>query len=522
VAEADLKLLVQRFANNTSIDDLFDAINNIYRDADRDPELKDWFKKLDAYIRRCLQEQGFILQDTANDEWNDIYDRGQFLLRDRYRNHTNRIIDESKFLMDQIAEDPQSKRFGDATRNLFTHLGNDENGKPVFKKHLLQDLTSVIIPAIFENVRYVPVPRIEFSDHTMDAIVENLIVESDNLMPNVLEIENENYFKWGRKQTDSKRANSVTVSVSGIQCDLRGVSYYIKKKEGFPSIADQGIADILLGGKGLSFKMKLSTAEKKDRQHFKVDKVDVDVKHLSIKLEQSNHKMLFGLFKPLLFRVVRPAVQKALGKQIKDSVRQLDSLVYQIHQDAESAAEQVRDDPESAPNVYSRYYSATQKLLLQGEKKSKEVTADKVKLAVTQQDSKFKSISLPGGISSKATEYKELAAKGDKWESPVFSIGSARETPDLPKSPPITRKHQHGGVRDGNRNESAGTGDFSKQVSQAFDSNAQQDRTYNSSNGATSAAPTANGSAPNSNAYPSGEKRDPNQGYRGALSSITG
>jgi len=522
VAETDLKLLVQRFANNTSIDDLFDAINNIYRDADRDPELKDWFKKLDAYIRRCLQEQGFILQDTANDEWNDIYDRGQFLLRDRYRNHTNRIIDESKFLMDQIAEDPQSKRFGDATRNLFTHLGNDENGKPVFKKHLLQDLTSVIIPAIFENVRYVPVPRIEFSDHTMDAIVENLIVESDNLMPNVLEIENENYFKWGRKQTDSKRANSVTVSVSGIQCDLRGVSYYIKKKEGFPSIADQGIADILLGGKGLSFKMKLSTAEKKDRQHFKVDKVDVDVKHLSIKLEQSNHKMLFGLFKPLLFRVVRPAVQKALGKQIKDSVRQLDSLVYQIHQDAESAAEQVRDDPESAPNVYSRYYSATQKLLLQGEKKSKEVTADKVKLAVTQQDSKFKSISLPGGISSKATEYKELAAKGDKWESPVFSIGSARETPDLPKSPPITRKHQHGGVRDGNRNESAGTGDFSKQVSQAFDSNAQQDRTYNSSNGATSAAPTANGSAPNSNAYPSGEKRDPNQGYRGALSSITG
>ena len=36
-AEADLKTLVERFANGTSTNDLFDAINNIYTDADRDP-----------------------------------------------------------------------------------------------------------------------------------------------------------------------------------------------------------------------------------------------------------------------------------------------------------------------------------------------------------------------------------------------------------------------------------------------------------------------------------------------------
>jgi Family of unknown function (DUF5923) len=127
--------------------------------------------------------------------------------------------------MDQFAEDPQSKKFGDATQKLFTHLGNDEHGKPVFKKHLVKDLTNVIIPAIFENVRYVPVPRTEFSDDTMDAIVENLVIESDNLMPNVLEIENYNHFRWGRKQTGSKRTHSVKVSASGIQCDLKGRSF---------------------------------------------------------------------------------------------------------------------------------------------------------------------------------------------------------------------------------------------------------------------------------------------------------
>jgi hypothetical protein len=65
----DLKKLIERFANSTSLDDLFDSINQIYRDADRDPELKGWFKKVDAYIRKCLQEQGYIMQDASIDEW---------------------------------------------------------------------------------------------------------------------------------------------------------------------------------------------------------------------------------------------------------------------------------------------------------------------------------------------------------------------------------------------------------------------------------------------------------------------
>ena len=70
----DLKTIIERFANSTSLDALFDSINQIYRDADQDPELKDWFKKIDAYIRKCLQEQGYIMEDASTDEWYVIFE----------------------------------------------------------------------------------------------------------------------------------------------------------------------------------------------------------------------------------------------------------------------------------------------------------------------------------------------------------------------------------------------------------------------------------------------------------------
>lgn len=468
----NIKTLLERFANNTSSDDLIESINQVYKDADQDPELKNWFKRLDAFVRKILQQQGYILEDASNEEWNRIYDDGHQLLRGRYRGHTDRIADEFKFIGEQFDADPQNKQFAESVNKLFLDLGQDENGQTVFKPHLVKDLTDVILPGIFENIRYVPIPRIEYSDPMVDAVVENLVIEGDNLAPNSLEFGSDNYWRWGRKSISSKNKNKVMLSVSGVQMDLRDVSYYIKRKQGFPSITDKGVMDIFMGGSGFSFKVEMETADKareRSQTHFfKVTKVESDIKNLQIKLKKSNHKLLFNMFKPLLLKVMRPVIQKVLEKQIKDSVNQLDGILYDIKTEADRAeAEAKRNpDPEHLQNMYQRYASAAQRRIMQGKQKKeqlKEKTKDtQVNVAVTQHDSIFTNISLPGGISSKATEYKDLAAKGDKWESPIFSIGSAKETSSLPKSGTVTRK-PHGraggyGGTSGLGNQTTGTG----------------------------------------------------------------
>ena len=513
VALTQIKTLLERFANSTSSDDLFDAINQMYRDADRDPELKGWFKNVDSYVRKCLKQQGYVLQDASNDEGNQLYDQGRFLLRERYRDHTNRLLDEVKFMGDQFDQDPQNKRFGQAVQKLFLDLGNDENGKPTFKKHLLKDVSQVILPGFFESVRYVPIPRIEISDPMIDAIVENLVIESDNLMPNILEFASDNYFRWGRAKVSNKHNNKVMVSVAGIQMDLKDVSYYVKRKQGFPSITDQGVMDLFLGGTGLSFKMALETAHKTDRQHFfKVNSVDVDVKNLNIKLKKSNHKLLFAMAKPIMLRVLRPVIQKVAEKQIRDAVTKADAFAYDVHTEAkkaEAAAKQ-NPDPENVQNIYSRYFQAAQAKMEKGQKKAQAAKegGPKVNVAVTKHDSIFPNISLPGGISTKATEFKELAAKGEKWESPVFGIGSAKESSTIPRLAPVSRKPHNaasGSVRGGGLSSEGGnlsqvsptngqyantngSASFGNQVDQSFGNSNAQDLSFKNNGGLTNGA----------------------------------
>jgi len=127
-------------------------------------------------------------------QWNRLYDRGNYLLRDKYRSHTDRIVDEAKFLLDQFDQDEQNKAFATSLKKLFADLGNDEQGKPQFKPHLVRDMVDVILPAVFEKVAYIPIPRIEYSDPEVDAVIENLVLESDNFMPNVVEIASESRY----------------------------------------------------------------------------------------------------------------------------------------------------------------------------------------------------------------------------------------------------------------------------------------------------------------------------------------
>jgi len=403
------------------------------------------------------------LKDEANREWDQLYDQGEFLFRERYRDHTDHLVDELQFMADQFNQDPQNKRFADSMQKLFLDLGQDENGQPTFKPHLIKDLTEVIIPDIFANTQYVPIPRIEVSDPMADLIVENLVIESDNLFPNSLEFGSDNYWRYGRRNFTSARQNKILIAASGIQMDLRDVAYYFKKKQGFPTISDKGVMDIILAGEGFGFKVNAHAAQSSPHrdQFLVIDNIDISIKNLAIKIKKSNHKLLFSIAKGLVLKLFRPAIEKAIEKVLKDQINNADRQAYGIYNEVQRGKEAAKQDPEQAANIFQRYTNAFQQKLTEKKKKAdKAAQRTDVNIALTKEDSMFPYISLPGGISTKATEYRELARKGDRWESPVFSIGSAKASSSLPSASKITRKPHHtreAGVRGGNHPNSTNT-----------------------------------------------------------------
>lgn len=51
-ATTELRTLLERFANGKSIDVVIDAGNALVEDGKKDEEFREWFKKVDKYIRK--------------------------------------------------------------------------------------------------------------------------------------------------------------------------------------------------------------------------------------------------------------------------------------------------------------------------------------------------------------------------------------------------------------------------------------------------------------------------------------
>ena len=74
-------------------------------------------------------------------------------------------------------------RIGNNFAQLTKDLLFDSEGNLTFKPELWADVRQKIIPGFIEQVGYVPIPRIEYTDDKLDLVIENLTLQGRNMFP---------------------------------------------------------------------------------------------------------------------------------------------------------------------------------------------------------------------------------------------------------------------------------------------------------------------------------------------------
>jgi Family of unknown function (DUF5923) len=124
LAIAELRTLLERFANYKSLDVIIDAIDALIDDTDRDEGLREWFMSIDVYIRKVfsplyyyiyvlirylkqvLLDPGFVLESTCNTEGNRLRETGQHFYGDKYRDHFDNLFNSVGGWFKAMGEDP--------------------------------------------------------------------------------------------------------------------------------------------------------------------------------------------------------------------------------------------------------------------------------------------------------------------------------------------------------------------------------------------------------------------------------
>ncbi|TDL18299.1 hypothetical protein BD410DRAFT_842921 [Rickenella mellea] len=320
-ALSELRTLLERFANDQSLQIVIDAANALYADAQSDEELRDWFYSVAAYLRKTLLEPGFVLEPECNNEANRLRDSGRPFYDGKYKGHFDNLFDTFGAWFRAMGDDPLNVRFGQDPRLRSAHEG----------PALWEDLRKVIMPQLIDQVGYVTVPRIEYTDDALDLVVENLTLQGRNIFPNMVSIEAHNFVKFSPYDSiKDEHHHDFTITMAPIQADMRDVAFYFRKKTGIPKIKDSGLADVVLGGEGLSATVHLSSAGKDRSSVFKVKNVVLKVNSLKFHIRDSKHDTLYNTLRPLATGLVKRQIQKAFADAITTGLEYVDGRLVGV------------------------------------------------------------------------------------------------------------------------------------------------------------------------------------------------
>ena len=330
-ATSELRILLERFANNKSMDTIFDAVNALIDDANHDQNLQDWFKSLHAYVRKILLDAGYVLEPDCNSHGKQIRESGLQFYDGKYKTHFDTLFSSVGDWFKAMGDDPLNKRFGEDWARLTRDLLFDDEGSLKFKTDLWNDVRKVIVPTLVDKVGYIPIPRIEFTDDNLDIIVENLSLSGRNLFPNYLTLEAHNFVKFSPYSTiEDAHHHEVTLTFAQMQVDMRDVAFYFCFKKGIIKRTISGIADVVLGGSGLTAKVHLVSANKDKSSVFKIKRVQVKVDTLKFSMRDTEHDIFYNIIGTLATKFIKKQIQKAIKDSITTGLEYVDGQLVSV------------------------------------------------------------------------------------------------------------------------------------------------------------------------------------------------
>lgn len=415
-AMSELRTLLERFANGTSMNGVFDASNALIDDARRDEEFRNWFHRLNTYIRKVLLEAGFVLEDDCNREGNQILESGRQFWDQKYKEHFDNLFDAIGKWFSAMGEDPLNKRFGEDWARLTRDLLFDSEGSLKFKTDLWSDIRNVILPMMVQQVGYLPIPRVEYTDDALDLVVENLTLQGRNLFPNVISMEAFNFFKFSPHDAiQDERHHEFTITLGQIQADMRDVALYFRKKTGFPKLRDSGIADVVLGGQGMTVTIHLVSADKDRSSVFKVKNVHVKVDSLKFSIRDSKHDIIYKSIKPIATTVVKRHIQKAVAQAIRTGLEYLDGQLVTVRDRMEETKTKEELSRRQVLQDLFKHKKDESSSIKTSESKSHFKVVHNKRASMIQ-------VGHPSGWVNRTTEREEKAKEGKEWRSEAFSI----------------------------------------------------------------------------------------------------
>ncbi|KAJ3162946.1 hypothetical protein HK101_000645 [Irineochytrium annulatum] len=335
LAFRELKTILERFSVNHDLDIPIASYKRFMSSLTQRANFRILVDDFFTTIRRALQDRRYAEDPDMTERIKGLILRLNEEIRgedDGVRQKFHETMNSWKEFVAGIGEDGTLQKVTDAVTNLTSALVVDRNGQPTFKQALLTDVIHVIIPSIWKSMEVIPIPRVEHLTHEMDVVVEDIMLRTAEICPDAIEVAVMNAALVGlqNKMEGVEFSNTATITLHRIRANLRDMPFYYSKKKGFPTRQDQGVANVFIGGNGITVTVQLALNLESPDSTLNPQKVLVDIDDLQLDIFGTRNDSYYKLFKSAINTKLKSELSDALGLRIVRTVSDLDEKLTEM------------------------------------------------------------------------------------------------------------------------------------------------------------------------------------------------
>ncbi|KAG0742759.1 hypothetical protein G6F62_001803 [Rhizopus arrhizus] len=276
----ETKEVFERWTGGLLLDPLLKESSSLAHLIRKDPQLTDLYIKI-----RSLVIQSF--QDFDLSSWSQLVMELKEPKADPCRQTITHLVERAQGLLEAFKNDEIFKEISKKVYSIHQHLWND---KTILKHHLLDDFKMTLLPALIEQIKYVPLPRLVIQENEQyEMVIDNMVIPGDTLMPEAIELKVDDYLRFCPKSSSgSTSVQGLFLHLHGIQTLLEDANFWYKRKTGLLDITDSGIVSVHIDGLSLSIRL---VSDSKDVLHrFQVENCVCEINKLEVQVKKSRYK----------------------------------------------------------------------------------------------------------------------------------------------------------------------------------------------------------------------------------------
>jgi hypothetical protein len=323
--------LISSFSGRDTLELFKFHLGNLVRLAREDERFHSYLFELKQFILKAKSEQE-IRSEAFKQQSKDLARRGRKLFSEFKEDDFRPFLDSANLLVENIKNDEflqLLRHHAGVLKSDLTYV--DMQGKVQLDMDMLSRLQKVMVPALADALKYIPVPRISSSDQYREFWLDKIVLCSYDIIPENIKFHLESDSEFSFQDIEVKGTHTyLVIQLKHFRTELKDVEFYYKKKT-FPELEDKGRVTFRIKGQGANLALTYNIEQKPEDKIPRImeGNANFDISDLDIEFDTAtiHHTVLVPMLTKMFKLQIKLQLEKEVEKNLKSWMGKLGQLM---------------------------------------------------------------------------------------------------------------------------------------------------------------------------------------------------